>query len=109
MTNAYTTRDPHNAQGILIRTTPLESSSSNSGSNWQLFSLGVVALKRVETRMHDNLRGQASAELGQKPQSRYSTTFLTPIQAVALAGYQNKRRMVFWSRTTSKGEQHPRP
>ena len=67
MTNAYTTRDPCDAQGILIQTTPLESSSSNLGSNWQLFLLEAVALKRVKTRMHEHLRGQASAELGEKP------------------------------------------
>ena len=67
MTNAYTTRDPSNAQGMLIRTTPLESSSSNLGSNWQLFLLEAVALKRVKTRMHEHSRGQASAELGENP------------------------------------------
>ena len=67
MTNAYTTRDPCDEQGILIRTTPLESSSHNSGSNWQLFLLGAVDLKRVKTRMHEHLRGQASAELGENP------------------------------------------
>ena len=67
MTNAYTARDPRDAQGILIQTTPLESSSPNSGSHWQLFLLGVVALKRVQTRMHNHSRGQASAELGENP------------------------------------------
>ena len=67
MTNAYTTRDPPDAQGILIWTTLLESSSSNSGSNWQRFSFGAVALRRFKTRMHKHSRGQASAELGEKP------------------------------------------
>ena len=67
MTNAYIPRDPRDAQGILIRTTPLESSSPNSGSNWQLFLFGAVALKRVESRMHKHSRGQASAELGENP------------------------------------------
>ena len=50
--------------------TLLESSSSNSGSNWQLFSFGAVAHKRVETRMHEHSRGQASAELGEKTPNR---------------------------------------
>ena len=83
MTNAYT-------KGILAtrkdNTSLLESYYSNLGKQLATLSFGAVALRKVGTRMHKHLRGQASAELGENPQTRYSTTFLTILSPASGSG-----------------------
>ena len=110
MTNAYTIEGSLRRARITHLINPTRIIKFKFGKQWSTLSFGAVALEKVKMRMNGHSRGQASAELGENPQSRYCTTFLMPTQGSSLGRLSNdKRRMVFWSRTTSKREQHLRP
>ena len=99
MTNAYTIEGSLRCGRNTHSNYPTKIIMFSLRSNWQLFSFGAVALKRVKTRMREHLRGQASAELGENPNRdtvHYFSRFSRQSQAVALTGYQiDKRRIEF--------------
>ena len=89
MTNAYTIEGSSRRARNTHSKDPTRIIKFKFGKQLATLSFGAVALEKVEMRMHGHSRGQASAELGEKPPNRDTVQhFSRRPQAVALAGYQ---------------------
>ena len=99
MTNAYTREGSSRRARNTHSNIPTRIIEFYFGKQLATLSFGAVALKKVKMRMHEHLRGQASAELGENPNRdtvHYFSRFSRQPGAVSLTGYQNdKRRMEF--------------